>query len=404
VDETGPRAGDHEAAALAAAVDAAGCALYREIAGTGGRDNLVFSPVSIAIALQMALHGARGETAAQLARFLQLPSPEAGATALPLLTASLTDAARPGAARPGPARAEPVTFRAPNAMWVQSGLALRPEFAAWIGGLAGADVRDADFAHEAEKVRLEINRMIAEQTEQKITGLLAPGAIDAATRLVLTNAVYLKAAWAHPFPAADTRDAPFHLAGGGAVTARMMRVTARFGYLRGEGYQMVTLPYAGTRLAMAVILPDGPLPPLERRLCANGLGSLLGRTRAAHDIDVALSMPRFRVTNALDMEGVLARLGVTAAFGPDADFSGITTDERLSIGKVAHKAYIDVDETGTEAAAATAVTIMLAAVTAPTRPVTVTVDRPFLFAIVDTAVLAHGVPLFLGRVTAPAVS
>jgi serpin B len=385
MDETTPRATGREAAALAQAVDAVGADLFGAISGTG---NTVFSPVSVAIALNMALGGARGETAAQLARFLRLPSAEAGASALPLLTASLAEAAR----------GEHVTFRAPNAMWVQSGLALRPEFANWIGGVTGADVRDADFAHEAEKVRREINRVIAEQTAQKIKDLVPPGAIGAATRLVLTNAVYLKAAWAHPFPEAETTGAPFHLADGGSVTADTMRVTARFGYLRGDGHQVVTLPYAHTRLAMAVILPDGKLAPLEERLGAGGLRSLLGGTRSGRHIEVALSMPRFRVTDAFDLSGVLARLGVTAAFGPDADFSAITTDERLLIDKVVHKAYIDVDEKGTEAAAATAVIMQVAAMVAPKPPVTVVVDRPFLFAITDTVT---GVPLFLGRVTNP---
>lgn len=401
-DAATPGAGNRDVAAIAQAVDAVGADLYRQF---GAGANTVFSPFSIATALGMALCGARAGTAAELARFLHMAGPEPAARGLPLLAASLADAV------PG----EDVTFRAPNAMWVQSGLALRPDFAAWIRGVAQADVRDADFAHEAEKARLEINRMIAEQTAQKIKDLLGPGAIGAATRLLLTNAVYLKAPWAHPFPGDATHDAPFHLDVGGAdaagaapgpgdgppsatVTVPMMRVTARFGYLRADGYQVVSLPYAGSRLAMTVVLPDGPPRPIEERFAAEGLRALAG---GAQGTQVTLSMPRFRVSAGFLLSAVLRRLGVTRAFSGEADFSGIVTEERLHIDEVVHKAYVDVDEKGTEAAAATAVIMRAMAMVRPARPpVSVIVDRPFLFAIADTVT---GVPLFLGRVTNPAL-
>src|SRR6266700_5164387 len=362
--------GIRELGALAQAIDATGADLYREV-GAGGA-NTVFSPASIAIALQMALRGARGETAAQLARFLHLSDAAAAAgDALRALSADLAAAAR----------AADFTLRLPNAMWVQSGLPLQPGFADWIHGIAEAEVRDADFVHEAEKARLEINRMIADQTADKITDLLAPGTLDAKTRLVLTNAVYLKAQWAHPFTAAATNDAPFHLDGGGTVTARMMHVTTHLRYLRGDGYQAVTLAYQGGRMAMAVVLPDGALVPVEAALARGGLRSLTDGGRVT---EVALALPRFRMTAEFKLSAVLHRLGVIQAFRDDADFSGITSAGRLKIDEVVHKAYIDVDEKGTEAAAATAVIMRVAARIAPARPpVVVTVDRPFLFAIAD---------------------
>jgi serpin B len=176
----------------------------------------------------------------------------------------------------------------------------------------------------------------------------------------------------------------------------MMRGTAARDYVRGDGYQAVLLPYAGARLAMAVVLPDGPLAGLHRKL-ADG-GSLHGLLAGAARRQVTLALPRFRLEAAFDLVPVLRRLGVREAFGEEADFSGITESARPKIGAIAHKAYIDVDEHGTEAAAATAVVMVpLAAMRLP-PPVTMVVDRPFLFAIIETVT---GLPLFLGQVTRP---
>jgi len=442
------------ALAAARADDAFGVDLYRVLGARGG--NMVFSPASIAAALRMALLGARGETAAQLATALHLASPQDSADGLRLLSAGL------------PRLSGGVTFRAPNTMWVQSGLPLLPEFTTVLTGLAAVTLRDADFAHAAEQARLQINATIAEQTAGKIADLLPPRAVGPLTRLVLANAVYLKAAWAQPFQVAETTDAPFYLSGdgtdgasaggpstGGASTGRpstgapstggastggagtggpstggpstggastggattgsastgsanasggsvisvpMMHRIGRLGYLRGSGYQAVILPYAGGLLAMAVILPDGPLGPLEEMLAAHGTAGLLtGMTPQ----QVRLALPRFRATESFSLEPFLKSLGVAAAFDRyQADFSGITKAAELFIGAAVHKAYIDVDEHGTEAAAATGVAISarMAIIQEP-PPVVVTVDRPFLFAITD---VATGLPLFLGRVADPA--
>ncbi|HKB29840.1 MAG TPA: serpin family protein [Streptosporangiaceae bacterium] len=386
-DPPATRSGAADLAARAQAIDAAGVALYGALAAGGA--NTAFSPASTAVALQLALLGARGETAAELARFLHLSDPDAAAGGLRLLTAALTDSAR----------SQDVTFRMPNTMWVQSGLPLTQEFTDRLRDLAALAVRDADFARAPMEAAREINQIIAAQTAGKIADLIAPGLISASTRLILANAVYLKARWAHPFAAGATTDGPFHTGGRAAVTASMMRVTAQLGYLRGGGYQAVVLPYAGSRLAMAVLLPDGAPGPLEEGLAERGVQGL---TSGAGPTKVALTMPRFRVSTGFRLAGALRQLGVTAAFGGDADFSGITTAERLRIDEVVHKAYVDVDEQGTEAAAATAVTMRAAALVVPARPpVTVIVDRPFLFAIIDTAT---GTPLFLGKVSNPATA
>jgi len=380
-DEAAQLAAVRESAASAGAF---GVDLYRQLVRDDA--NTVFSPASVASALWMAWCGARGQTAAELARTLHLgESADVAADGLRALPDRFSGPAAPGS----------VTFRAPNTVWVQSGLPVRPEFTARLSD-AGAIFADADFAHAAELARGEINRVIAEQTAGKITGLLPPGSVGRLTRLVLANAVYLKAAWLKPFPAAQTSDAPFYPDGPDrpALTVPTMRGAAARDYVRGDGYQAVLLPYAGGSLAMAVILPDGPVAALRLAIAARGLaGTFSGTDRH----QVTLVMPRFRVEAAFDLIPALRQLGMNTAFD-DADFSGITEAERLQIGAVAHKAYVDVDERGTEAAAATAVGVRAAAAMRPPPPVTMVVDRPFLFAIVQTTT---GLPLFLGQVSRP---
>ncbi len=377
-----------EARAAAAAVAAFGVDMYQVLAQDAA--DTVFSPTSVASALRMALFGARGKTAAELARALHLDGADrqddVAVSALRLASAR----------RGGGPGSESATFRAPNTVWVQSGLPLRAEFTARLSQ-AAATLADADFAAAPEAARTLINRVIAEQTAGKISGLLPSGAVSRLTRLVLASAVYLKAAWTQPFPENATADAPFFPDGQGrpGLTVPMMHLTAQQAYVRGDGYQAVLLPYRDTGLAMAVVLPDGPLSALRPKVTAAGLGGLLGGA-ARHQ--VTLSLPRFRLEAAFDLIPALRRLGVTEAFGDDADFSGITDAEPLRIGAVAHKAYVDVDEHGTEAAAATAVVMAgMAAFRAP-PPVTMVVDRPFLFAIIDTATR---LPLFVGQVSHP---
>jgi serpin B len=407
-DNARPDNAQEAAMAAARADDAFGADLFPLLGARGG--NMIFSPVSIGAALRMALLGARGETAAQLAGALHLAGPGSAVDGLRLLSAGLARLS-----------SGDVTCHAPNTMWVQAGLPLVPEFtaalagmpaAAAVAGTATAVLRHADFVNAAEDARLEINAVISEQTAGKITGLLPPHAVDKFTRLVLANAIYLKAAWAQPFPAAATADAPFYpglartgpggtgpggTGPGGPVDVPMMHRTARLGYLRGAGYQAVTLPYAGGLLAMAVVVPDGPLGPVEEALAAGGAGGLLTGLTPHR---VRLALPRFKAAASFSLGPSLMSLGVAAAFDRDkADFSGITTAEPLAIGAAVHRALIDVDENGTEAAAAAAVGMVRpTAVRQEGPPIVVTVDRPFLFAITDAAT---GRPLFLGRITNP---
>jgi serpin B len=347
----------------------------------------------------MTLCGARGDTAAELAAALRLSGPQAAAEGLRLLSAALADeGGRPReSASEGGGTSNGVVFRAPNTMWVQSGLPLEPGFTATLREAAAVSVRDADFQRGAEQARREINDLVAKQTDDKITDLLAPRTLTEDTRLVLVNAIYLNAAWAFPFPEKDTCDGPFYPDGpslGTPVTARMMRLRHQLRYLRGDGYQAVVLPYRGGGLAMTIVLPDGPLGSLPPGLA----GDLASLSRRASGHQMTLILPRFRQEAGFRLIPALRRLGVEKAFAGEADFSGITTAERLHVGAVAHKAYIGVAEWGTEAAAATAVAVSAMAMARPLRPVTMIVDHPFLFAITGTTT---GLPLFLGQVTKP---
>jgi serine protease inhibitor len=371
-----------DAAAAARADDAFGADLLGALRRPGA--NVVYSPASIAAVLRMLLLGARGETERELAAALHLTGRRDAATGLRLLSSGL-----------GQLESGDLTLRTPSSMWVQAGLPLEPGFSQAMSGVAGASVHEADFATAAEQVRREINALIADQTAGKITEILKPGQLTSSSRLALANAVYLKAAWRDPFEPRQTRDEPFRLASGERVPVPMMRLTARFGYLAGDGYQAVLLPYVGGRLAMAVILPDGPLPPCEDKLARGGTAGLLAGVTWQR---VALALPRFKQELRLDLRPVLGRLGAQDAFGGAADFTGITAAEHLSVDVLTHMAYIDVDEHGTEAAAATVAMMTALAHVAEPPPVAVTVDRPFLYAIIDQRT---SLPLFLGRVVRP---
>lgn len=374
-------AGSDQQAAAIAADEAFATDLYLRL--SAGAGNVVFSPSSIATALRMALLGARGETAAELAAALHLARPEAAADGLGNLAGIRVDAG--------------ITFRAPNTMWLQSGLPIRQQFSSALPDTVA--LMTADFQRDAAGVARRINDAVSEQTAGKITNLISPGMLSSLTRLVLVNAVYLKAPWATPFPAAGTEDTPFYPERAVPSRVPMMHLEASLNYQRGDGYAAVLLPYRGGALAMAIVLPDGPLSSLGEPLAHAGLRGVLDGLRAAPRLRVRLGLPRFRMTAGFRLDDTLRALGVVRAFGPGADFSGITEAERLFISAVVHKAYVDVDEQGTEAAAATAVGFKaLAVVRRPDPVVTMIVDRPFLFAIADTAT---GLPLFLGQVARP---
>jgi serpin B len=258
----------------------------------------------------------------------------------------------------------------------------------------GAGMRLVDFENAPEEARVAINDWVSEQTEGRIEELIPQGLIDRMTTLVLTNAVYFNAAWSQPFDPELTQDGAFYPLDGAKVTVPMMRQTASLPYAEGDGYQAVEMAYDGNELSMVILLPaTDRFETFESSLDAARVEGIL---QGLGYREVALTMPKFEFDAEFQLKEVLASMGMPVAFSGEADFSGMTGNRELFISEVVHKAFVAVDEAGTEAAAATAVIIAKSAL--PAEPVEMTVDRPFLFFIRD---LQTGTVLFVGRVMDP---
>lgn len=362
--------------------------LYTQLAAAAG--DIVLSPSSIDTALQMALLGARGTTADQLRAALHL----SGATNDQVIAAAAMTRRSLATLTSERSSGE---LLASDRLWLDNTFEADPAYVAGLEAGWMSPVTPLAFRTDPNGARDTINTAVAQETDNQITDLLAPGTVGSSTRFVLTDAVYLKADWAEPFDPRNTTPGPFTPPGSASEQIPIMHETEQAAYFDGPGYQALRLPYAGGRLAMTILLPAVGLEPLEQRLGADGLSSLLtGLT----DAEVAVALPTFEVSGSLTLTGPLERLGVTAAFSPAADFSGIHDPaDGLSLSGVVHQAEVRVDEAGTEAAAATALGGGDSAIIAPPRPqVHFTVDRPFLFVITDQTT---GLPLFLGRVDDP---
>lgn len=387
-----------EARALGEATLAFGLDLQRLLAAEGG--NVFFSPYSISAALSMAREGARGETAAQLDRVLRLPAaPAAAHQALARALAPGTiedwgDGWEPGRE---PKLVPAYTLDVANALWAQEGRAFLAPFTRALDERYGAPLQRLDFADTAA-ARARVNAWVAERTRDRIRDIVPAGSPPRDTRLMLANAIFFKAPWAEPFKEGATREGPFHREGGGEVQARFMRQVERLDYAEDTIAQVLTLPYRGGDCSLVVVLPrarDG-LAALERDLTPERLGHWLAKRSAAR-VDVRL--PRFETTYAVRLRGPLERLGLALPFAEQADLSGMTAEERLRIGAVFHKAFVALDEHGTEAAAATVVAVRtLGLPAAEPDPIPFVADRPFLFAIVHEPT---GCALFMGRIADP---
>jgi serpin B len=262
----------------------------------------------------------------------------------------------------------------------------------------GGHLAELNFAAAPDAAREQINDWVARQTHDKIKDLMPPGSVTAQTRLVLTNAIYFKSAWQEPFRKGATADADFTTAGGHKVTAPLMAQMERFRYAENDAVQMVELPYNHGTLAMRIFLPktaDG-LAAFEKGLTTKRLDDLAAK---AESTSVKVWLPRFKVETGYELQKVLPAMGMARAFSATgADFSGMTSAERFWIDVVIHKAFVNVDEEGTEAAAATGVGMRATAVTAFREPKVFRADHPFLFAIVHQP---SGAMLFMGRLVSP---
>jgi serpin B len=356
--------------------------------------NLFYSPYSISLALAMTYAGARGETERQMAETLHFTLGQEGLhPTLNALEAAL--AARGANVEADEGRG--FQLNVVNALWGQSGYDFLPAFLDLLAEHYGAGLRTLDFVAAPEEARQTINAWVSEQTEERIKDLIREGLIRPSTRLVLVNAIYFNAAWHYPFEKALTREGTFALLDGTELAVPMMRQTEYLRYAEGAGYQAIELPYVGREMSMVVLLPDkGGFQALEEALDAERVDAILAELEHSN---VQLSLPKFEYDASLELGQTLSEMGMPVAFnGEQADFSGMDGTRRLSIGEVVHKAFVAVDEAGTEAAAATAVIMVESAAPEPT--VEVTVDRPFIFMIRD---VQTGTILFLGRVVDPSV-
>lgn len=363
-------------------------------AAAEGDANTMLSPVSVSLALAMTYAGAEGNTAAEMAEALHFTLPDdelhAAFNALDLLLSALDegeDAAED---------AQPFRLNIANAIWGQGGYPFEQPFLDTLSRHYGAGLRLLDFISQPEESRLEINRWVEDETEERIRDLVPEGAITPMTRLVLTNAIYFYGAWASQFEESATTDAPFTLLDGAIVTVPMMRQSEGFAYARGDGFTAIALPYQNNTTAMLVIMPDdGAFADFESALDADAYNEILASLTYGQ---VNLALPRWEFEASFGLVPAMQALGMNDAFTASADFTGITTTEQLLISDIIHKSFVSVDEQGTEAAAATAV-IIKATSAMPEDPVEITIDKPFLFTIYEQST---GQVLFIGRVTNPA--
>jgi serpin B len=348
--------------------------------------NLFFSPYSISTALAMTYAGARGETEKQMAKTLHFVLPEGKLhNALSRLQRDLNERGKKGA----------YELTVSNALWGQKGYGFLKDFLGIIASNYEGGFNEVDFASDAESVRQTINKWVEDKTNGKIKDLIGPGILDKFTRLVLTNAIYFKGNWAKQFDGNKTEESSFTLLNGEKINVSMMNQRAEFNYMETEGVQGIELPYTDDELSMFIFLPkkfDG-LGDLEKSLTLENLSDWMEQFSKR---EVIVSVPKVRMTNQVSLVDVLRSMGMQDAFSMKADFSGMDGTKDLYISAVIHKAFVDMNEEGTEAAAATAVILRLKS--APVKAPIFRADHPFLFLIRDNK---SGSILFMGRLTDP---
>ena len=377
--------------------------LYRTLSGEKVKEeNLFFSPFSISQVLAMAFAGARGETERQMSETLRFGlAQDRLHPAFSGLDAVLRSRGEDSYTSPDPDD-ESTAFRLniANAIWGQEGYKFHDDYLNALKNNYQGELRRLDFHSVPEESRVAINDWVDQETEGKIKSLFPQGSIDSLTRLVLTNAIYFNGGWYNPFFEEATEEQPFYLLDGNEIKVPMMTARHREGaykYARESGFQAVTIPYATYGMSMIAFLPDkGKLDGLESSLTAGNLDQIEWEGR-----DLTLNMPRFEFRSEFSLKGTLTGMGMPDAFSKSsADFSGMTDEEALHVSAVVHKAFVSVDEEGTEAAAATGLTATPEDYgrPPPLEPITVTFDRPFMFLIRDEPT---GTILFLGRVMDP---
>ena len=388
-----PNVSDADKAALASGNSAFAFDLYRRLQNDPALngENIFFSPLSISVALAMTYAGANGPTASEMAGALRfaLPSkqlhPAFGWLDLELMSRGQGALGKDG---------QPFRLSVSNSLWGDRLSKFETPFLDTLAQYYGAGINLVDFRAAPDPSRTRINDWVAEKTEQRIKDLIPQGSVTNATRLVLTNAIYFNAAWQSKFLKQGTVKAPFTRLDGAAITVDMMSQDARLRYTAGPDYQAVELPYDGGELGMLIILPAaGRFVLVDQAFDTAALNTVLG---ALGSQNLRLGVPKFRVEGGFSVKAAMQALGMQTAFTDRADFTGISGTEALLIQDIFHKSFADIDENGTEAAAATGVLVGTTSI--PVTPTVFRVDRPFLFFILDKKT---GTIVFLGRLLSP---
>lgn len=377
-----------DARLLATACNQFAADLHGKLAGSGP----TASPASIGLALLMLVPGARGDTEKELVAVLHLPEELRGAR---LHAAAKDLLERIGVVQKGTHDTDGPQLRLANDLWTQTGYPIVADYTSLLRTSYGAMHHDVAFRESAAAARKTINAHIAGVTNQRIAELLTPDLVTPATRVVLTNAIWLKAAWLHAFHENATAPGPFTLADGTAIEVPTMRLVESFAYAETDDWQCVVLPFAHCNLQCELVLPrpGRSLGGAEHALLTGADTALL-----ASEI-VQVRLPRFRVAGAHQLRAPLEALGLHCAFDATrADFSGISPTKELVVDDVVHQTWIQVDEAGAEAAAATAVVMKAGSAARPREPKVFAAERPFAFVLRDRTT---GLVLFLGRVDDP---
>ncbi len=360
--------------------------LYGQVRNQHG--NLFFSPASISTALAMTYAGASGSTAAEMQSTLHFTLPAARLHSAMCALLGNLNAAHTG-----------YQLRVADALWSQQDEKFLPAYLALTKTNYAAGFHPVNFKTDPDKVRLTINQWIEQQTADKIKDLLKPGVVTPDTRLVLTNAIYFKGDWQAQFDKAQTKQEDFHRSTAQTVRVPLMHRDGKLNYFNGGTFQALEIPYKGAELSMIVFLPNdlAGLPALEQWLTPASLQQSLAQLQPASK--VILTLPKFKMTQQFDLNDALAALGMKHAFQRNAaDFSAMNGKRDLWISTAIHKAYVDVNEEGTEAAAATSTVMRTLSLSREQEPVVFRADHPFLFLIRDNR---SGGILFMGRVEDP---
>lgn len=378
-------ASQEEVSALVAGNNTFALDLYQQL--KTGDGNLFYSPYSISLALAMTYGGARTETDDQMAQTLNFTLPQESLhPTFNTLDSTLLAYSE-----------EDDTFQlnVANAIWAQEGFQFLQSYLDLLAENYGAGLNALDFAGDPDGAAKTINDWVSEETEERITDLVTPDMLSALVRLILTNAIYFKGQWALPFEESATREEEFTLLDGSTINVPMMSQTEGFRYSGTENYQAIALSYLGAPVSMILVLPEeDEFEAVESLISAEFVDDLVANWNFQ---SVALSMPKFTYESEFNLTDILSAMGMPIAFSGEADFSGMTGSPDLFISDVVHKAFVAVDETGTEAAAATAV-VMAESVGMIEDPVEMKIDSPFFYLIRDDNT---GAILFAGRVLDP---